>query len=126
VKLRHLPAWVARRQAIAGRYRELLADTPVVVPAVASERTHAYYLYTLLAPQRDRLKDYLTEQGIGMQVIYPLLIPDQQAYRELPFRCEPIPVARRLVQQILCLPIFPELRDDEVERVAAAIHEFYH
>lgn len=126
VKLRHLPAWVARRQAIAGRYRELLADTPVVVPAEASERTHAYYLYTILAPERDRLKNYLTEQGIGMQVIYPLLIPDQQAYRDLPFRCGPIPVARRLVKQILCLPIFPELRDDEVERVAAAIHEFYH
>jgi len=125
VKLRHLPAWVARRQAIAGRYGELLADTPVVVPAVASARTHAYYLYTILAPQRDRLKDYLTDQGIGMQVIYPLLIPDQQAYRTLPFRCGPLPVARKLVQQILCLPIFPELRDDEVERVCAAIHEFY-
>lgn len=125
VKLRHLPAWVARRQAIARRYRELLADTPVVVPAEAPERTHAYYLYTILAPERDRLKDYLTEQDIGMQVIYPILIPDQQAYRDLPFRCEPIPVARRLVEQILCLPIFPELRDDEVERVAETIHEFY-
>ena len=125
VKLRHLPAWVARRQAIARRYRELLADTPVVVPAEAPERTHAYYLYTILAPERDRLKDYLTEQGIGMQVIYPFLIPDQQAYREQPFRCEAIPVARRLVEQILCLPIFPELRDDEIERIADSIHEFY-
>jgi len=125
VKLRHLPDWVARRQAIAGRYRKLLADTPVVVPTEAPGRTHAYYLYTILAPQRDQLQAYLTEQGIGMQIIYPILIPDQQAYRDHPFRCEPIPVARRVVEQILCLPIFPELRDDEVERIAAAIHEFY-
>ena len=125
VKLRHLPAWIARRQEIAALYRVHLADTPIVVPVEAPARTHSYYLYTILAPQRDALKDYLTNQGIGMQIIYPSLIPDQGAYRDHPFRCGPIPVARELVTHILCLPIFPELRNAEVERISAAIHEFY-
>jgi dTDP-4-amino-4,6-dideoxygalactose transaminase len=126
VKLRHLPAWIARRQAIAGRYQQLLADTPVIVPALARECTHVYYLYTIQAPRRDHLQAYLTARRIGLQVLYPTLIPDQQAYQHQMVRCHPIPVARRLVEHILCLPMFPELRDEEVERVAAALHAFYH
>ncbi len=125
VKLPHLNAWIARRQAIAARYRELLAGTPLVLPYVAPDRTHAYYLYTVLAPRRDELRNYLTERGIGTQIIYPILVPDQSAYRDQPIRCGPIPVARSLVDKLLCLPMFPELRDDEVDRVAAAIHDFF-
>jgi dTDP-4-amino-4,6-dideoxygalactose transaminase len=128
VKLRYLNGWIARRQAIAARYRELLADvreSRFVLPYVAPQRTHAYYLYTVLAPRRDELRDYLAARRIGTQIIYPVLIPDQPAYRDQPFRCEPIPVARSLVEQILCLPMFPELRDEEIERVCTTVHEFY-
>ena len=125
VKLPHLNTWIARRQAIAARYRELLAGTPLVLPYVAPGRTHAYYLFTVLAPRRDELRNYLTERGIGTQIIYPLLVPDQSAYRDQPIRCGPIPVARSLVDQVLCLPMFPELRDDEVDRVAATIQDFF-
>lgn len=125
VKLPYLRGWLTRRQQIAARYNELLADVPVVRPYVAPERTHSYYLYTILAPRRDELYDYLAQHGIGSQVIYPVLVPDQGAYRDQPLRCGPIPVARSLVGQILSLPVFPELRDDEIERIAAAIHAFY-
>lgn len=125
VKLPYLRGWLTRRQQIAARYNELLADVPVVTPYVAPERTHSYYLYTILAPRRDELYDYLAQQGIGSQVIYPILVPDQGAYRDHPLRCGPIPVARSLVGQILSLPVFPELRDDEIERISAAIHAFY-
>ena len=124
-KLPHLHGWIARRQEIAALYSELLTGTPVVTPYIAPERTHSYYLYTILAPRRDELRDYLAQQGIGSQVIYPKLIPDQGAYRDQPLRCGPIPVARSLEDQILSLPMFPELRDDEIERVAAAIRSFY-
>ena len=125
VKLPYLRGWLTRRQQIAARYNELLADVPVVTPYVAPERTHSYYLYTILAPRRDELYDYLARQGIGSQVIYPVPVPDQGAYRDQPLRCGPIPVARSLVGQILSLPVFPELRDDEIERIAAAIRAFY-
>jgi len=125
VKLRYLRDWIGRRQEIAARYGALLSGTPVVVPYVAPDRTHSYYLYTVLASRRNKLRNYLTGLGIGTQIIYPLLVPDQSAYREQPTRCGPIPVARALVEQILCLPMFPELRDEEIERVAAAIRKFY-
>jgi len=124
VKLPRLNAWVARRQAIAARYRGLLSGTPLVLPFVAPGRTHAYYLYAVLAPRRDKLRNYLAERGIGTQIIYPVLVPDQPAYREQPIRCGPIPVTRSLVERLLCLPMFPELRDDEVDRVAMAIQDF--
>ncbi len=125
VKLPYLRGWLARRQQIAARYDELLADLPVIRPYAAPERTHSYYLYTILAPRRDELFAYLARRGIGSQVIYPVLVPDQGAYRDQPLRSSSIPVARSLVGQILSLPIFPELRDDEIERVAAAIRAFY-
>jgi dTDP-4-amino-4,6-dideoxygalactose transaminase len=125
VKLPHLTAWIARRQAIAARYRELLAETPLVLPYVAPNHTHAYYLYTVLVPRRDELRNYLTERGIGTQIIYPILVPDQFAYRDQPIRCGPIPVARSLVDKLLCLPMFPELRDDEIDRVAATVKDFF-
>jgi dTDP-4-amino-4,6-dideoxygalactose transaminase len=125
VKLPYLSDWIMRRQAIAARYRELLAGTPLVLPYVAPNRTHAYYLFSVLAPKRDELRDYLLERGIGTQVIYPKLVPDQTAYRDQPIRCESIPVARSLVDKLVCLPMFPELRDDEVDRVAATIQDFF-
>ena len=125
VKLPYLRGWLARRQQIAAHYNKLLAGLPVITPYVAPERTHSYYLYTILAPRRDELFEYLAQRGIGSQVIYPVLVPDQGAYRDQPMRSGSIPVARSLVGQILSLPMFPELRDDEIERVAAAIRAFY-
>ncbi len=125
VKLPYLSAWIKRRQAIAKRYRDLLAGAPLVLPYVAPNRTHAYYLFTVLAPRRNELHDYLKERGIGTQIIYPKLVPDQSAYKDQPTRCGPIPVARSLVDKLLCLPMFPELRDDEVDRVAATVQDFF-
>ncbi len=99
VKLPYLHGWLARRQQIAARYDELLADLPIVTPYVAPERTHSYYLYTILAPRRDELFEYLAQRGIASQVIYPILVPDQVAYRDQPLRSGSIPVARSLVSQ---------------------------
>ncbi|HEY1349980.1 MAG TPA: DegT/DnrJ/EryC1/StrS family aminotransferase [Ktedonobacteraceae bacterium] len=122
VKLRHLPTWIAWRQAIASQYHRQLAG----LPTQAQERTYVYYLYTIQIAHRDQLKTYLSKQGIGLQVIYPMLIPDQQAYQHQPFHSHAIPVARRLVEQILCLPLFLELRVREIEQIVAAIHALYH
>ncbi len=125
VKLPYLRGWIERRQSIAERYYELLAGSPLILPYVAPNRTHAYYLFTVLAPKRDELQNYLKEREIGTQIIYPKLVPDQSAYKNQLMRCEAIPVARSLVDKILCLPMFPELRDDEVDRVAATILDFF-
>jgi len=126
VKLGHLEEQIAGRRRVARRYREMLARTPLTLPGDDITGRHVYYMYTVLAPDRDRLADHLAARGIGASVIYPMLVQDQGAYASLPWRAGPLPVARRLPGRILCLPMFAELTDDEVDRVGAAVREFYH
>jgi UDP-2-acetamido-2-deoxy-ribo-hexuluronate aminotransferase len=79
-----------------------------------------------MAPRREELRAYLEAQGIGTQVVYPKLVPDQGAYRDHPWRAsDDMAVARSFVPRLLCLPMFAELRDDEIARVADAIRGFY-
>jgi len=125
VRLRHLAQWTALRQRWAALYDELLADTPVVTPARRKDRTHVYYMYTIKAPDRDGLMAHLKSRGIGSQIIYPTAVPDQGAYAVTPCRVVSCERARSLTSQILCLPVFPELREEEVRAVAAAVSDFY-
>ena len=127
VRLRHLEKWTALRQRRAALYDELLADTPVTTPVVAADRTHVYYMYTVRAPRRDELKDYLAARGIGSQVIYPTSVPDQGAYAGggAPSRVVSAERSRAAAAEILSLPVFPELTEDEVRVVAGAVREFY-
>ena len=127
VRLRHLDAWNEARRRWAGLYDELLADTPVVAPVRRPDCERVYYMYTVLAPDRDRLREFLQERGIGSQVIYPSIVPDQPAYGEqtAPHRTLSVDRARRLAGEILSLPVFPELSESEVRTVAAAVRAFY-
>jgi dTDP-4-amino-4,6-dideoxygalactose transaminase len=126
VKLRHLEEQLEGRRRVAARYDELLADTPLRLPVPDVFGRHAYYMYTVHAPRRDELAAYLAGRGIGTQVVYPKLVPDQGAYRQHPWRAVgDLPVARSLVPQILCLPMFAELTVEEVGRVTSAIKDSY-
>jgi len=125
VKLRYLEDQIAGRRRVAATYRELLAGTPLTLPAHDVGGRHVYYMFTVLAPARDALARYLLDRGITTQVIYPRLVPEQKAYREVPWRSGALPVAQTLCPQILCLPMFAELSTSEIERVAAAVRAFY-
>jgi len=125
VKLRHLDRWNARRAALAALYNELLSDLPVVTPKVAPYGTHVYYMYTIRTKDRDELKAYLEEHGIGTQIIYGTPVPFQPCYRFLGYREEDIPMAAKAARELLCLPMFPELREDEVARVSEVMHDFF-
>ena len=125
VKLRHLEEWIERRRAIARRYTELLAGLPVRLPVEAPDCRHVFYLYTAFVERRDDLAAYLAARGIGVQVIYHTPVPLQPCYEELGCSPEDFPVATKLAGELLNLPVFPELRDDEVERVGEAIRAFY-
>lgn len=126
VKLRHLESQIEGRRRVAARYTELLAGTPVETPAPDVTGRHVYYMYTLRAPRREELRAFLDERRIRTQLIYPALVPDQGAYALNPWRAaDPLEVARSLVPQILCLPMFAELTDEEVDRVGQAIRAFY-
>jgi len=125
VKLRHLPDWNAQRQRWAALYDRLLAPTPVTVPHVRDDTRHVYYMYTIRAPRRDDLKLYLEQHGVGTQVIYPKLVPRQHAYEGAAYRPGSYPVAESATEDILSLPIFPELVEEEVRYVAERIAAFY-
>jgi dTDP-4-amino-4,6-dideoxygalactose transaminase len=126
VKLRGLEEQLAGRRRVAALYGELLAGTPLVLPAHDVTGRHSYYMYTVLAPRREELRGHLDARGIRSQIIYPRLVPDQGAYATHPWRAaDQLEVARSLVPRLLCLPMFAELSDEEVERVGAAVAGFY-
>ncbi len=126
VKLRALESQIAGRRRIAARYGEWLAGTLVTPPAHDVTGRHVYYMYTVLAPRREELRAHLDARGIRTQLIYPKLVPDQGAYATNPWRAsDDLTVARSLVPRLLCLPMFAELTDAEVDRVGRAIRDFY-
>ncbi|MEJ2708118.1 MAG: DegT/DnrJ/EryC1/StrS family aminotransferase [Anaerolineales bacterium] len=125
VRLKHLDGWIERRREIAGRYNQLLADLPLELPNQADWAEHVYYMYTIRTAQRDALSEYLQGCGIGTQKIYATPVPMQPCYRYLEYQEADIPISSKYARQLLCLPMFPELRDDEIERVSQAIHQFF-
>jgi dTDP-4-amino-4,6-dideoxygalactose transaminase len=125
VKLRYLPQWMAQRQQVAAMYDELLTGLPVETPYVEPGNTHVHYVYTLRAERRDELKQYLLEHGIGCYIVYPYLVSETGAYQHLNFPVSKIPIAAGDQAKLLQLPMFPELRAEEVHEVANTIREFY-
>lgn len=126
VKLRHLPGWTELRRARAGWYDLRLSNIDgVSTPAVALDRFHVYSLYTIRARRRDDLRDHLRERGIGHGVYYPLPLHLQPCFASLGYGPGDFPEAERAAAEVLSLPLYPELGEGEMERVVAAIEEFY-
>jgi dTDP-4-amino-4,6-dideoxygalactose transaminase len=125
VKLRHLDEWIHQRRKWAMIYGDCLCGTPVIPPAEVEDRRHVYYMYTIRAPHRDALQAYLAERGIGSQPVYPLEVPFQPAYAAMGHQKGDFPVADSQVDEILCLPMFPELTEAEVMEVVQHIRNFY-
>lgn len=120
LRLRHLDADNARRRAIAARYDAALAGAPGLrPPPLAPERESVYHLYVLQSPERAALAAQLAAAGIETAIHYPCPIHRQPAYAHLP--AADCPVAERACAEVLSLPIYPELSDAEVERVAGAL-----
>jgi dTDP-4-amino-4,6-dideoxygalactose transaminase len=125
VKLRYLNEWNRKRQQLAALYDRLLADLPLVTPQVSAFATHVYYTYVVRTPRRDDLKEHLAAQGIASRVSYHVPVPLEPAYQSLGYAARDVPIAARYSEEWLCLPMFPELTESEVRRVAAAIREFF-
>ena len=125
VKLRHLDVWTEGRRRVAARYDELLAGLPITTPHQAPGMRHVYHQYTIRAPRRDQLQSFLNEQGIGTMIYYPLPLHLQGMYADLGLGAGSFPEAERAAGEVLALPIYPELTDDQIEQVANAIRHFY-
>ncbi len=123
-KLPHLPAWNQARRRIARRYHDLLADTPLVLPREIGPVESVYHLYTIRHPSRDRLKAYLESRGIGSAIHYPHPLHLQKCFAHLGYRAGAFPHTERAARECLSLPMYPDLTDEQVGCVAAAIHDF--
>jgi dTDP-4-amino-4,6-dideoxygalactose transaminase len=118
----------ARRRELAGRYAAGLAGAgDLALPPDLADSVPVYHQLTVRTNHRDALMRSLAEQGIGSSIHYPSPLHLQPALREIPELAEPaeLPVATAAAAQVLCLPMFPELADQEVDAVCAAVREFF-
>jgi len=123
VKLAELEAWTEARRAHAARYRELLAGAPVEVPAEAPGQRHVYHVFAIRHPERDRLAEALAAEGVATGVHYPIPVHLQPGYANLGYGPGDFPVAERAAGEVLSLPLYPELRPDQVEAIAELVRE---
>ena len=125
VKLRHLPEWQRARQGHAAAYTKLLLGIPGVMPPLIPEGyEHVFHQYTIRVERRDALMKFLSERKIGCSVYYPVPLHLQPLYASLGHKAGDFPHAERAAQEVLSLPMFPELRPEQVTRVAEAVAEF--
>jgi dTDP-4-amino-4,6-dideoxygalactose transaminase len=124
-KLPFLETWNESRREHAALYNQLLEDTPVVTPVECPDNRHVYHLYVIRAPRRDELQAFLKEHGIYTGIHYPVPIHQQQAINSLSRKPGDFYVTERVVTEILSLPMFAELADEDVQTVADLVKEFY-
>jgi dTDP-4-amino-4,6-dideoxygalactose transaminase len=124
VKLRHLDAWNARRAQLAARYNADLRGTGLTLPAVLDGVEPVWHLYVVQTPRRDALQRHLADAGIGALIHYPIPPHLQKAYAGAGFAKGCFPLAERMAEEVLSLPMGPHLSDAQQSEVVRAIHAF--
>jgi len=125
IKLRHLEQWNIARRALAREYsKRLSAFSEVTTPWERPDATHVYHLYVIRVPHRDELLEWLTRQGVGAAIHYPVPIHLQEALAHLGHREGDFPVTERVTGEIISLPVYPELGLDDVNYICQSIGDF--
>jgi dTDP-4-amino-4,6-dideoxygalactose transaminase len=134
VKLKYLPEWNQRRRDLAANYDKLFqaaglagssTSDGVVLPFTDPRAGHVFHQYVIRAPRRDALRQYLTDRQIGSEIYYPLPLHLQTSLAGLGYKQGDFPVSETAASEVLALPMYPELREDEQETVVDAIAAFY-
>ncbi len=129
VKLPHLAGWTAARQRNARRYRALFDEArlsgAVRLPVEATDRTHIYNQFVIRVPNRDALRDYLAQHGIGTEIYYPVPFHLQTCFAGLSYREGAFPVAEAAARESLALPIYGELTEAQQAEIVSAIRSFF-
>lgn len=123
VKLRYLDQWVDSRRKLAALYNKLLAGTGIVLPVEPKGYQHVYHLYVIRSYSRDALQAHLKEHGIGTAIHYPNPVHLQPFYAQSGYVPGQFPVAEKICTEILSLPMYPEMTEEQVEMVATNIRE---
>lgn len=126
VKLRHLREWEQKRRELASQYSRLLSKVPEVrTPVTPSDYEHVFHQYTIRTPRREELQKFLATRKIGNMVYYPAPLHTQPIYAALGYKAGDFSEAERAAAEVLSLPMYPELRTEQIRRVADTIAEFF-
>jgi dTDP-4-amino-4,6-dideoxygalactose transaminase len=134
VKLRYLPQWNQQRHDHAARYNQLFRGANltasnvkegIVLPFTDPRAGHVFHQYVIRAPRRNELRQYLTERQIGSEIYYPLPLHQQPSLASLGYKQGDFPVSETAADEVLALPMYPELREDEQQTVVETIASFY-
>ncbi|MCF6096385.1 DegT/DnrJ/EryC1/StrS family aminotransferase [Thermovorax subterraneus] len=127
VKLKYIDQWNEKRIERARLYNEKLKDLPIILPKIYREdyKKHVFHLYTILTQKRDELKKYLEQKGIPTGIYYPLPLHLQEVYKDLGYKRGDLPNAEEACERALSLPLYPELKEGQVEYVAKTVREFF-
>jgi dTDP-4-amino-4,6-dideoxygalactose transaminase len=125
-KLPYLAKWTDQRIKNAAIYNILLADVEeITLPFVRPNTVHTHHIYAIQAKRRDQLKEFLNSRGVQTMIHYPIALPNTPAYRYLAHIPDDFPVASRLQEKVLSLPIYPELTEDQIRYICKNIKDFY-
>lgn len=131
VKFRYLDKWAQARRTNAQRYRELFRDAGLVssdairLPAEAEGSLHVYNQFVIRARDRDRLRGWLAERGVGTEIYYPLPLHMQACFEDLGYQRGDFPESERAAEEALAIPVYPELAANAQAYVVEAIASFY-
>ncbi len=121
VKLRHLEAWTEARRRHAGEYNRRFAGTVLSTPYARPDSRHVYHCYTVRVPRRDAVRAHLESCGIQTGVHYAIPAHMHPAYADLGYRQGDFPVAEAAASEVLSLPMFPELQEDQINTIVEAL-----
>jgi dTDP-4-amino-4,6-dideoxygalactose transaminase len=126
VKLKYIKEWNLKRNKNARIYNDRLKDIgDIKTPAITGDRDHVFHLYVIRTKERDKLKKFLADNGISCGIHYPTALPNLEAYNYLNHKPEDFPVSSMLQDEILSLPMFPELTTEQIDYVVSKIREFF-
>ena len=125
VKLRYLETWIGDRRRIADFYRQALRDGNVVAPPDDPQGRHVYNQFTLRVPRRDALQNYLKERGIATMIYYPRSLHQQKVYAGRGYEEGDLPQSELAAQEVISLPVHPELTPEQTAFVAETVRSFY-
>lgn len=126
VKLKYIDEAISKREKIAQRYMEMLSDCKNIrFPKVKGEQKPVYYVFNVLAESRDELAAYLAKNEIGYSIYYPRPLHVQACFQDLGYKKGDFPIAEKVADEIIALPIYPEMTMDEVEYICEKIKSFY-
>lgn len=126
IKLKKLSEWTEKRRAVASRYRELLKDTgDIILPEEMNYAKHVYHLFVIKTGNRDKLQDYLKQNAVATGLHYPIPLHLQKCFGHLGYNKGDFPVTEELADNCLSLPVFPELKDSQIEYVCDKIKMFF-